>query len=154
MKATQGSRASQSTQESQTGPGKDAAPGVLADGSGLLKIEREAAYELEIPPFACSATTLGVTLTGVENPAAQPFTLRIVLGISGAPDLIIADVGRITPRVADAAGTFLLPLPASVRERLAQRDGRLRLRIRLRPAEGSEPFEPGFKVRVAAPRWY
>lgn len=164
MKATQGSRALQSLQASQASqasgreaspaPGKDAAPAALADGSGLLKIARAAAYELEIPPFACAATTLAVTVTGVENPAAQPFTVRAVLGVTYAPELIVAAIGSVTPRVAAAAGTFLLPLPPSVRELLAQRDGRLRLRIRLQPAEGSGPFQPGFKVRIAAPRWY
>lgn len=161
-------------------PRPDATSSALADGSGLLKISpaqvlaragtdpgasagtgahhgaaaSTPAYELEIPPFACAATTLAVTITGVENPAAQPFTVRAVLGLTYAPELILADIGRVTPRVADAAGTFVLALPPSVRELLAQRDGRLRLRLRLSPAAGSEPFAPGFKVRIAAPRWY
>ena len=146
-----GARSPSSPSPSQSLPAAAASP--LAGGSGLLPLAAPH-YELEIPGFASAATTLAITITGLENPAAQGFAVRASLSFTGQPDLVLAEIGRVIPRQPDAAGTFLLVVPAPARAWLGARDARLRLRLRLQPTAPGAAFDAHFKVRIAAPRWY
>lgn len=139
--------------------------------AGTTSFEAIPAFDFAVPSFAASATTLAVPIAEIENPGEQPFSVRVYVTWSGEGGrTATAELGRIIPPPG-GTGTFLLPLPAAVRELLRQREGKLRLRLSVRTARRSSagtastastqlpparpaPHAPALHVKIVQPRWH
>lgn len=150
------------------------APAAVADSSeafgaaGTTSFDAIPAFDFAVPSFAASATTLAVPISEIDNPGEQPFSVRVSVTWSGEGDgAVTVEIGRIVPPPG-STGTFLLPLPAAVRELLRKREGKLRLRLAVRtarpnpaspasqplPPNWPAPQSPALHVKIIQPRWH
>lgn len=110
--------------------------------------------DLAISPPPAEPATLTLTITGIDDPSAQAFSVgaSVVWSAPGA-GAIEQTIGSITPYPPTRPGSFALGVPEAARRTLARGDGQLSLRLTLQPISADRPLAEPLRVTLADPAW-
>jgi hypothetical protein len=138
-------------------------PGALGDPPGqpsqnmhtVTLTARSPRQEVALSPLPAGPTTLTLTITGVEDPSSQAYSVSasVVWNAASGGGPIVQLVGSVTPYPATQPGRFVLGVPDAARHMLARRDGRLSLRLALQPTAADRPLAEPLRVTLADPAW-
>lgn len=111
--------------------------------------------DVALSPLPAGPTTLTLTITGVEDPSSQGFSISasVVGSAASGGGPIVQPVGNVAPYPATQPGRFVLGVPDAARQLLARRDGPLRLRLALQPIAADRPLAEPLRVTLADPAW-
>jgi hypothetical protein len=106
-------------------------------------------------PLPAGPTTLTLTITGVEDPPAQAFSVgaSVVWTAAAGRAPSVQPLGSVTPYPPTQPGRFVLGVPDAARQLLARRDGVLSVRLALQPVAADRPLVEPLRVTLADPTW-
>lgn len=111
--------------------------------------------EVVLSPLPAGPTTLTLSITGIDDPSAQPYSIGASVvwnaAAGGAPSVQL--LGSVTPYPPDQPGRFVLGVPDAARQLLARPGGAPRLRLALQPVASDRPLVEPLRVTLAGPTW-
>lgn len=111
--------------------------------------------EVALSPLPTGPTTLTLTVTGVEDPSGQAFSIGASVvwsaAAGGAPS--VQPLGSVTPYPPTRPGRFVLAVPDAARPLLARPGGALSVRLALQPVAADRPLVEPLRVTLAGPTW-
>jgi hypothetical protein len=111
--------------------------------------------DVPLKPFASAPSTLALSITRIDNPSLQGFSVHALVAWIGADGgTQQQDLGTVTPFPSDQPGTFMLSVPAAAKLLLVRKDGSLRLRLSLVPITPTRPLVEPLKVTFGDPVWH
>lgn len=111
--------------------------------------------DVALSPLPAGLSTLILTITGIEDPSAQAFSIRasVVWQAASGGEPIVQLLGSVTPYPAARPGRFVLGVPDAVRQLLARHDGSLSLRLVLQSIAADRPLAGSLRVTLTDPAW-
>lgn len=106
--------------------------------------------DFEVPRFAAPPRVLSLTISRIQNPSQQGFSLACS---ARGPDGGTMAIGAVTPYPPEQAGTFTLSVPAAAEQILASKAGGAKLRLSLTPAAPDRPLVAPLEVTVSEWTW-
>ena len=111
--------------------------------------------DVALSPLPAGLSTLTLTITGIEDPSAQAFSVSasMVWKAASGDRPLVQLLGSVTPYPAAQPGRFALAVPDAGRQMLARRDGQLSLRLVLLPIAADRSLVEPLRVTLASPAW-
>jgi hypothetical protein len=111
--------------------------------------------DVALSPRPAGLSTLTLTITGIEDPSAQAFSVSasVVWHAASGGGPIVQPLGSVTPYPATRPGRFVLGVPDAVQQILARRDGQSSLRLVLQPIAADRALAGPLRVTLADPAW-
>lgn len=111
--------------------------------------------DVALSPLPAGLSTLTLTITGIEDPLAQAFSVSasMVWKVASGDAPTVQPLGSVTPYPAAHPGRFVLAVPDAGRQMLARRDGQMSLRLVLQPIAADRPLVEPLRVTLADPAW-
>lgn len=113
------------------------------------------ASQLPLPAFSSLPAVLELTVTAIDNPAEQAFSLRVSMQApspspSGASSV---ELGGFAPYPASKPGTFVLRLPEAARALLQRAQANATITVALEPIDAARPLREPLRVTLGARTW-
>ena len=111
--------------------------------------------DVALSPLPAGLSALTLTITGIEDPFAQAFSVSasVVWQAASGDAPTVQPLGSVTPYPAAQPGRFVLAVPDAGRQMLARRDGQMSLRLVLQPIAADRPLVEPLRVTLANPAW-
>ena len=108
------------------------------------------AQEFEVPRLPSPPRVLTLTISRIQNPLGQGFSLACTA--KGSEGALIA-LGTVTPYPPEQGGTFTLSVPPPAAQTLASKTGQVKVRLALAPVAPDRPLAAPLEVTVSELTW-
>jgi hypothetical protein len=109
--------------------------------------------EVAIAAPAGAPSTLTLTITAIDNPGSQGFSLAASAVWTGGGASVEEVIGAVTPYPSNVGGSYALGVPDAARKVLSRTGGQLGLRLSLQPISADRALSEPLRVTLGDPAW-